>query len=398
MNFMSNVLILRGVYFSFWGAVAFILYHYGMWEGWVGWARGWNKLYVPAMMPPFADMRGVQAALHAVDLGLNPQIENPTDVLQRPLNYPSVWIYIARALLLDNEKIYLFFCSMVAIIYVLLCSRIFVRSKSIAIFPIFFSGATLLALERGNNDLIIFSLLYIACSSALTVGAIIYIVAIGLKIYPVFGLFAFQQNKKLLIMIIFGALLILYFIWPEFWLIKAATPAAYFLSYGSPSISSLIAYKWGINVPSYFITIMLLLITLYFRYKKWILVDFSNYTDEASMRMFMMGANIYAGTFIFNSNFDYRLIFLILCLPCVMQLANKFLKLVLLVMIFLASNEWMLEQIIAGSFGYLICLLSKVGLFVVLFNILIDAYGSFFPKRYMPTFTHKLIWPVRIVL
>jgi hypothetical protein len=58
--------------------------------------KTWTLLQVPAMYPPFADLRTVQGALTSIARGFDPQITNPGDPWSRPMNYPMVWIKIAK--------------------------------------------------------------------------------------------------------------------------------------------------------------------------------------------------------------------------------------------------------------------------------------------------------------
>ena len=54
----------------------------------------------------------------------------------------------------------------------------------------------------------------------------------------------------------------------------------------------------------------------------------------------MAGSGIYLGTFIFGSNADYRLIFLLLTLPLIFSLKNKLIKFSLLISYFFVFNSF----------------------------------------------------------
>src|SRR2546423_10654909 len=64
----------------------------------VGWARVWDALTVPSMVPPFADLRMVTGVQGTLDLHLDPRVEDPGDPWGRPFNYPGIWIAIATTL------------------------------------------------------------------------------------------------------------------------------------------------------------------------------------------------------------------------------------------------------------------------------------------------------------
>ena len=74
-----------------------------------GWTLTWTKLLVPTMHPPFADLRTVQGSLASLAAGFDPQLINPGDPWDRPMNYPLIWMYVAKLLALDNELNYLIF-------------------------------------------------------------------------------------------------------------------------------------------------------------------------------------------------------------------------------------------------------------------------------------------------
>ena len=40
----------------------------------------------------------------------------------------------------------------------------------------------------------------------------------------------------------------------------------------------------------------------------------------------MVGSGIYVGTFVLSGNYDYRLIFILLCIPYLLYMKNKYLK------------------------------------------------------------------------
>lgn len=392
--------VIQIIFYTIWIVIGLSVYT-------TGWIEGWNRLYIPAMSVPFGDMRTIQASIHSVDIGLNPQISNPSDILQRPLNYPSIWVSIGRFLHLENENFYNFFCISMVTSYIVLCSRLLVKSNSILVFPLFFSGASLLAVERGNIDLIIFILMYTACITPNTISSLSFLTAIGLKIYPVFGILTFYKNQKKIMILACISLIVLFFILPEIKAIKAATPVPYFLSYGSPSIAgifdynalvlhkwnayALFLYNWGTQITSLIISAIILSGALILRYSKWKKINLSNYADYYDRLMFIMGASIYVGTFIFNSNFDYRLIFILLCLPYVIKLNNSLLRNAILAMVFLASNEWILANYLAGAFGWCLSVMSKVGLFIIFINILIDLCDIVFLEKLIQRFSLRNI-------
>ena len=143
----------------------------------VGWTEVWRALLVPIMSPPFADLRTVQGSLMALESGLNPQINNPGDPWNRPMNYPSVWIWLATTFAIQNESNYLVFVVFIVIGYLVSCCLLLRSYPSMPLLFMCFSGAALLAVERGNNDLLVFTLLFVATSSPKLIGVVAITIA-----------------------------------------------------------------------------------------------------------------------------------------------------------------------------------------------------------------------------
>ena len=59
---------------------------------------------------------------------------------------------------------------------------------------------------------------------------------------------------------------------------------------------------------------------------------------------FISGASIYIGTFIIGSNFDYRLIFLILTIPYIININNFYLKFLLIISITISINSFLFQH------------------------------------------------------
>ena len=59
---------------------------------------------------------------------------------------------------------------------------------------------------------------------------------------------------------------------------------------------------------------------------------------------FIAGSSIYIGTFIFGSNFDYRLIFLILTIPYIININNFHLKFLLIISITISINSFLFQH------------------------------------------------------
>lgn len=334
------------------------------------WVDVWQMLRVPVKVPIFADLRTVQGSINTVSLGFDPQIFNPGDPWGRPMNYPAIWSYIASKLRLNIELNYLIFVSAMLVTFFWSCYRLLDSTRSATFLLICFSGSTLLAVERGNSDLLMFSLLFFAATSNWLGSVLALVMAVALKIYPVLAFPAFfgeAKANRFGIMAI-ALLSVLIFVWPESHAIRSSTPVNASLSYGALSLS-LYLQQFDFSVPSIVISAILCLsVVLVFYFAKSEIKLKMLELNPIVVRLFLIGACIYLGSFILASNYDYRLIFLFFCVPLVVKLEDFFLRGVLLLTILIASNYIPL-LIIFGDLGVILNWIAKIILFVGLGSI-----------------------------
>ena len=153
------------------------------------------------MSPVFADTRTVQGALVSIEQGYNPQIENPGDPWQRPMNYPLIWVNIARFFQLENETNFLLFVVSYVIAYVVGCLILLWMFPSFYMLLAMFSGALLLAVERGNNDLLVFVLMLAGVLISrvphrLYARVPLFLSAAALKIYPAYAFLSLIKKNS----------------------------------------------------------------------------------------------------------------------------------------------------------------------------------------------------------
>ena len=339
-----------------------------------GWDSSWNFVYVPSMEPVFADMRLIQGALKSESLGLNPFVNNPGDPWGRLLNYPNVWIYIAKIFNLENEKYFLIFNLLMVSIYLLICLILFLKIKSFLLLFLIFSSSSLLGIERGNNDLIIFSIVYLSVYLLPLHSFFILSLATFLKIYPLALILTFIDKKKILFSFTIIGFFAIYLNVEELKYILVNTPKSVGLSYGSASISKGLLKLFIINISEYLISFVLIIATLIFYqvFKNKIKVDIKK-IDEKIIKSFLYGGLIYVGTFFLSKNFDYRLIFLLLCYEFIFLLNISKLRIFLIICMIISFNYTLLITIFGVTLGALVCVMAKVFLlfFISFFIILI---------------------------
>ena len=332
-----------------------------------GWTDTWAALLVPTMYPPFADLRTVQGSILSLSQGFDPQLINPGDPWKRAMNYPSIWISIANLFSLNKELNYLIFVSTCVLIYLGSCFNILRKYPSLWMLIAIFSGSSLLAVERGNNDLMVFSLLYFSSLTPALLSGVIIIFATTLKIYPIFSVVSLHANKKILLTIVAFVGIYLLAQIPELHKIRSGTPISASLSYGAPSIVEAFNSKLKINISPWALSLCMVLFAIALgasnKIKTYINCENSS---GGEFRLFMIGASIYLGSFIISSNWDYRLIFLIFCIPFIEKLVNRGIKIPLLIAIVLASNQIILTTFLGTIVGVFLCITAKCIIFFVL--------------------------------
>lgn len=126
----------------------------------------WN---VSLIKPQFIDIRSITAYNETINLGENPYINNIADPYNTKMSYPPFWAYFAQFTGLSHTNAMLFGFFNIALLYIgFLLWSFKINNKigiSILLFICFFSPSTVLLMERGNIDMIIFFLLSCAILS-----------------------------------------------------------------------------------------------------------------------------------------------------------------------------------------------------------------------------------------
>jgi len=331
-----------------------------------GWIPTWGFLKIPSVEPPFLDMRTVQWAPATRLAGLDPQLTSVGDPLKRAMNYPILWEHISRLLNLQNENIFLAFELILVGLYLLASFFILLKTRSWWFLVCVFSGASLFAIERGNNDLLVFVCLFLAglyLSPFFFSTSILFL--FNLKIYPVFAATPILKWKSAILPL--GALLLLnlVLIWDQLWKIKSHTPLSTGLSYGASGFTWDLMWLTGKGISSYVVRGVLLAIgfLLFFMAFSKNLFRVKCRSDQ-TRTWFLMGSGVFLSTFLLSSNFDYRLIMMLLCVPYLLCLEISLVRTLALIVLLLALNFPMLS-VFLGHKGILINLLAKAILFCI---------------------------------
>jgi len=305
-----------------------------------GWVRTWTSVFVPAMYPPFADMRLIQGAVISVEHGLNPQISNLGDPWGRLFDYPMLWVTIGKALNFTDESRFILICTALVLSFVGVCALLLFRFPSFGLLASLVSTTTLWGIERGNTDLVMFCLLFpVALWIPKLWSPVPILLGTALKLYPVFALGALliQREFRLFAASLVAAVAILVYLWDQLAAIWSSIPVVCWMGYGFASLRFCLRAVpfWQVAGTFAIIGIATLALTFCFCRSSAVRPQLGT-----AFNLLLVGASIYVGTFLVSSNYDYRLIFLVFCIPFLQRRPFPFAR-TLIVLIVLAMNEWL---------------------------------------------------------
>jgi hypothetical protein len=292
---------------------------------------------VPAGTPNFADLRSVTSAWECDRRGIDVLALNPCDPLRRPANYPRVWAELSFLGLGEDDTVPLGLA--LAAIALLAALAVVPRSAptgdGLVYGAAICSPATMLGIERGNVDLLLFAFL-VAAGLALrrsTAGSIVayalVLAAAILKLFPIFAAgmlvrHALRQRAPAWLAGA-GAVLAVFGVYAlatldDIRTIGKVVPQTDWYSFGMRTFG----VWWSNAVPPFsarvwdaILVAALLAVLLAFRTRLRSLFPADERSPEAvrDLDLFWAGAGVYICSFALFQSFDYRLIFLLLTLP-----------------------------------------------------------------------------------
>ena len=363
------------------------------------WGQFWSFFYIPVGPIPFSDFDALNIFLSYEKMGLNPYIENPeSHPIHKFLIYPSVWLKLTDFFKLNNELNFKITSFLILFTYFYVLIDFFVRFKKVTfrflLLIFFFSTSNFLLIERLNVEIILFCLIYLSLvNKKIIMQFIFYSISLILKIFPIFSIFMFIDKKKIFFFTLLFSIVYLFLIREEITLIsKNVIEYALISSYGAVSISKGLYYysmKFGylINDDNYqlFKIAIIILFSLYGLFLFLTSFSFSKskeISNEISIdeKMFIAGAGIFIGTYAISANFDYRLIFLTLTFP---YLVNKLNSKLLIIFFFIlafcfnsllfSGDPYSLSYFFKGVFIYTLKIL-LYSLYCHFFGIILNKY------------------------
>ena len=294
------------------------------------WPTFWNRLLIPTEKGPFLDLGSITSAVKIVERGGDPLAANSLDVYHRPMNYPRIWLYLFKLVGINDSNIRIIGVSF-CVLYLICVSWLIANSASALEAAILLvaglSLAPLFAIERGNTDLFVFSLVFLGCAATnkyLKPGA--FLCAALLKIFPFVALVieaVRRTGKERRVPIAFAALALalLALQWRDLNAIRRGTPVSAYLSYGVLTVRAQEqeGYLGGAVYAAGWAIAILAAAILWLRRPK---IEDSMLRSKAG-EMFLIFGGIYAFTFLIGSNWNYRLIFLVPTIPFAMEMIRS---------------------------------------------------------------------------
>jgi hypothetical protein len=286
----------------------------------------WAHVGVEPADKSFADLRSVTSAWDCVRKGIQPFPNNPCDPFHRPYNYPRIWAQLGRVGLGQGDTVPLG----IAIAIVFFVSALAVTGplklwEGAAYGAALIAPATMLGVERGNVDLLLFALIVLGLlllRRNAWAGAAPIVLAGILKYYPAFaGVVLVRLRRRWPAAIVSAVILAAYAVATlnDIRTLRHVVPRVVVNSYGAGVVVEalrLAHVSWvqsaaEVRYVRLAVIALGLLLALGF-----LLVGRAGGTvDERRLDAFWAGSAIYLATYVFESNFDYRLVFLLLCIP-----------------------------------------------------------------------------------
>jgi hypothetical protein len=301
----------------------------------------WRLFGVPTADRLFRDTQNVTSAADCVRLGHDVLRDNPCDPLNRPLNYPRIWLISAYVGM--NQSWTVPFGLLIAVLFGAAVWSLFGRltaRQGIVVALAVCSPAVMFGVERGQVDLLVFALVVVAVVAWRTervswaASPALVLAAAVAKLFPAIGLAAYplaRSRRAALVAIGAGVVFIGYLAATadDIRAISQVTPQGQYFSYGARILVAAIARSvdaqaWVALGPiRQIVAAAPLAVAALGAWVAWqrsallqaLTPSVASRSDNWERLAFHIGALLFVGTFAVANNWDYRLVFLLLCLP-----------------------------------------------------------------------------------
>lgn len=300
----------------------------------------WRVLGVPSWAYAFLDAQNLTSAAECARLGYDVLLDNPCDPLDRPLNYPRVWLVLAPLGVTQSwtpalgVAIGLAFAASVWTLFGRLSAR-----QGLLVALAVCSPSVMYGVERGQVDLAVFVLVAAAVVAwragrvPHVLGPTLVLAAAIAKLFPAAGLGAFlllgcrrAALTAVGAMVAFGVYVAVTV--DDVVAIAQVYPQGDHVSFGARILVSDLATRLGFDgwtrlgpLPRQVLAAAPLGVAVvagWLAWARWPLLERATSAPAAwdwRRLAFHLGALVYVGAFATANSADYRLVFLLLCLP-----------------------------------------------------------------------------------
>lgn len=226
-----------------------------------GWREAWHGLGSSSMSPAFADLRTITHSLDAVRAGVDPYVDTSFDPWRRTFNYPRAWLWLAPSGIGAGSTMVL--GVIMATLLFLALALLFRAQRPIgwlAAFGFSLSPPVLLGIERGNSDILIFSLLVFGMATCRTtggwtrplVGGVLICILTMLKIFPLAAMVVLIRDRLSLVLAALAGIIAVACLWlslrpGDMAHILGNTPQSTFNAFGALPLVRTIASAAGLS-------------------------------------------------------------------------------------------------------------------------------------------------------
>jgi hypothetical protein len=302
----------------------------------VGWDATWRSFGVTPLQPHFFDMHVILDYAACAAEGLDAYL--PHSCNEDNFNIPPIWLWVGYLGLNGSDSVWLAAAMIAAALAVMvgLFKNRSAADGALGLFAIV-SPSVMMGVERGNLDLLILALVGGAALlyrekglGRIRAAFAVLAAAIVVKLFPMFciALAARRTRRAWLFAAAIGVFSLAYLavIFPYIILIRQNVPTTFILSYGYKAIflgfdhMRAEARLAPIELAGTWLPLATAVIALLAAAAA-ALMSFRDgrilapVGEAVSGTAFLFGSGIYCGTFLLGTNFIYRLMFLLLCVP-----------------------------------------------------------------------------------
>lgn len=264
-------------------------------------------------------------------------ITNCEEYLSSNFVYPKIWLKISA--IINNSLVFEIILLHLVLIFIFINLKILNNLKVFSKILFFFSPVTILLIERGNNDIVVFILTYLFSlfftQKKILTSIIFMLTGILLKIYTIsiIPILFLQKKNKITLLLIFLVSIILLYLTNFEYLLNNYNRSGLLLSYSSSVYFKILNTIFDLKINYQIFSILILTFIIIYSINKKINLPVSNNKDEI---FFLVSSAILVSSFFLNEGFVYKLVFLSFNFPLIYEYnkinSSRFYKYILIIL------------------------------------------------------------------